>query len=284
MVLGRLISWFKKIFYKKLVDETKHEKQQEIVSDVIPEHKPIKKINDDLSLYFGYDYVINDKIKVHQPTIGEIAEFGEEKYFSVAQTLTTIPSDMKSILWDSGVDYEEVSDFELFIMLSKSLTKDDTYLLLGDIDLSNFDVYKRTDNDEIVMHDEVNDITIDTHIYILISNYIRKMHGFKKKIEKAGNEFTKKILIQEDRDNRLINKNKEFKSILKPLISSMVNSEGFKYKLKELKDVGLCEFMDSVNRISVIKHTESLLSGVYSGNIDQSKLKKSELNWMRELD
>ncbi|HKM00716.1 MAG TPA: hypothetical protein VJ083_01540 [Sedimentibacter sp.] len=284
MVLGRLISWFKKIFYKKLVDETKQEEQQEIVSDVIPEHKPIKKINDDLSLYFGYDYVINDKIKIHQPTIGDIVEFGEANYFSMAQTLTTIPSDMKSILFDMGIDYEEVSDFELFIMLSKSLTKDDTYLLLGDIDLSNFDVYKRTDNDEIVMYDEVNDITIDTHIYILISNHIRKMHGFKKKIEKAGNEFTKKILIQEDRDNRLINKNKEFKSILKPLISSMVNSEGFKYKLKELKDVGLCEFMDSVNRISVIKHTESLLSGVYSGNIDQSKLKKSELNWMRELD
>lgn len=239
---------------------------------------------DDLQLYFGNDYKINDKITIKQPTIGNIVDFGEEKYFYMAQVLTSIPSDMKSILWDMGIDYEKISDFELFIMLSKSLTKDDTYLLLGDIDLSKFKAYKRSDNDEIVMYDEVNDITIDTHIYLLMSEHIRKMHGFKKKIEKAGNEFTKKILIQEDRDNRLINKNKEFKSILKPLISSMLNSEGFKYKLHELKQVGLCEFMDSVQRISVIKHTDSLLQGIYSGNIDQSKLKKSELNWMRELD
>lgn len=289
MVLNRVKNWVTKFFTKDTSEEmAENIIDKDIIEEDVEEQEKTKKSfvkrDDPLLLYFGYDYVINDKIKIHQPTIGEIVEFGEEKYFSVAQTLTTIPSDMKAILWDSGVDYEEISDFELFIMLSKTLTKEDTYLLLGDIDLPKFEVYKRTDNDEIVIHDEVNDITIDTHIYILISNYIRKMHGFKKKIEKAGNEFTKKILIQEDRDNRLINKNKEFKSILKPLISSMINSEGFKYKLKELKDVGLCEFMDSVNRISVIKHTESLLSGVYSGNIDQSKLKKSELNWMRELD
>lgn len=247
--------------------------------------KPIKKQrNDDLSIYLGYDYVINDKIVIRQPSIGEIAEFGEAKYFSMAQTLTSIPSDMKSILFDMGIDYEKIDDFELFIMLSKALTKEDTYLLLGDIDLSKFEVYQKTDNEELVLYDSDNGITIDRHIYLLMCEHIRKMHGYKKKIEKSANEFTKKILIQEDRDNREINKSKNFKSILRPLISSMINSDGFKYNLQQLKDVGLCEFMDSVQRVSVIKHTESLMQGIYSGNIDQSKLKKSELNWMRELD
>ena len=238
---------------------------------------------DELQIYFGDDYKINDKITIKQPTIGNIVEFGEQKYFSMAQTLTTIPSDMKSILWDMEIDYEKISDFELFIMLSKTLTAKDTYLLLGDIDLSKFDGYRRKDNDELVFYDEVNDIVIDRHIHLLITNYIRKMHGFKKKIERSANKFTKKILIDEDRDNRVLNKNKEFKSILKPLISSMVNSDGFKYKLRELKEVGICEFMDSVNRIEVIKHSNSLIQGVYTGNVDQLKVKK-ELNWMRELD
>lgn len=239
---------------------------------------------DELQLYFGDDYVINDKIIIHQPTIGEIVKFGEEKYYSIAQTLVAIPSDMKSVLWDLGIDYEEISDFELFIMLSKSLSKEDTCLLLGEIDLTKFDVFKRQDNDEIVLYNETNDIVIDRHIHMLITDYIRKMHGFKKKIERAANKFTKKILIDEDREKRNLNNNKDFKSILKPLISSMVNSEGFKYKLKELKDVGLCEFMDSVSRISTIKHTEALTQGIYCGNVDQSKIMKSELNWMRELD
>lgn len=239
---------------------------------------------DDLKLYFGDDYVINDKITVKQPTIGQIVEFGEERYFLIAQTLVSIPSDMKSVLWDAGVDYEEISDFELFIMLSKSLTKDDTYLLLGDLDLSTFEVFRKKENDELVMYDEANDVVIDRHIHLLITDYIRRIHGFTKKIERAANKFTKKILIDEDRDNRERNKDRNYKSFLKPLISSMVNSDGFKYKLKELREVGLCEFMDSVNRISVIKHADLLHQGIYSGNIDQTKIKKSDLNWMRELD
>jgi hypothetical protein len=239
---------------------------------------------DDLQLYFGNDYIINNKIVIKQPTIGDIVEFGEERYFSMAQTLVAIPSDMKSVLWDMDIDYEEISDFELFIMLSKTLTKECTYLLLGNIDLSMFDVYRRKDNDETVMYDETNDIIIDRHIYTLMAEYIRKMHGFRKKIERAANQYTKKILIDEDRDKRALSKNKEFISILKPLISSMVNSAGFKYKLRELKEVGLCEFMDSVKRIQEIKHVEVLKLGIYCGNVDQTKITKSELNWMKELD
>lgn len=241
--------------------------------------------NDDaLKMYFGYDYIINDKISIRQPTIGEIVEFGEEKYFSVAQTLTAIPSDMKSILFDMNIDYEEISDFELFIMLTRQLTRDDTYLLLGDLDLSEFTIYINQENEELVMGDEKKDIIIDRHIYLLMSNQIRKMHNFEMKIEKSANEFTKKILIEEDREKRQIYKNKKFKSILKPTISSLVNSSGFKYKLHEVKDIGLCELMDSIQRIQIIKRVEALSQGVFSGTVDQSKLTKSELNWMRELD
>lgn len=241
--------------------------------------------NDDaLKMYFGYDYIINDKISIHQPTIGEIIEFGEEKYFSMAQTLTAIPSDMKSVLFDMGIDYEEISDFEFFIMMTRQLTKDDTCVLLGDLDLSEFTTCQRRDNDEIVLFDANNDIVIDRHIHLLMSNQIRKMHNFEMKIERSANEFTKKILIDEDRDKRELYKNKGFKSILKPTISSLVNSSGFKYKLHEVKDIGLCELMDSVQRIQAIKHTNVLLQGIYAGTIDQSKINKSELNWMRELD
>ena len=46
-----------------------------------------------LFLYFGDDYVINDNIKLMQPTIGQIVEYGEQSYFSMIHTLTAIPSD-----------------------------------------------------------------------------------------------------------------------------------------------------------------------------------------------
>lgn len=48
---------------------------------------------DELSLYIGDPYVINDKIQILQPTIKEIALFGEKEFFSVVHTITAIPSD-----------------------------------------------------------------------------------------------------------------------------------------------------------------------------------------------
>ena len=46
----------------------------------------------ELELYFGDDYVINDKIKIHQPTIGELI-WCEKEYFSTVYTLCAISSD-----------------------------------------------------------------------------------------------------------------------------------------------------------------------------------------------
>ena len=48
---------------------------------------------DDLKLYLGDDYIINENIKIMQPTVREIAEFGEKEFFSVVHTVTAIPSD-----------------------------------------------------------------------------------------------------------------------------------------------------------------------------------------------
>jgi len=48
--------------------------------------------------------------------------------------ITAIPSDMKSQLFDLKIDYEEISDFELFMMLTPMLSVDQTSILFGDLD------------------------------------------------------------------------------------------------------------------------------------------------------
>ena len=48
---------------------------------------------DELQLYFGDDYVINDRIKITQPLVGQVVDYGEAKYFSMVHTLCAIPSD-----------------------------------------------------------------------------------------------------------------------------------------------------------------------------------------------
>ena len=111
--------------------------------------------------------------------------------------------------------------------------------------------------------------------------YIRRMHGFTKKVERAKNKMTKKVLIQEDRDRIAKNSNKEFESYLLPLVSSVQARLG--YTKEYIRNMGLCEFMDQVSRLQIIVSSDALLHGMYGGFIDTKKINKKELNWMREI-
>ena len=55
---------------------------------------------DDLKIYRGSDIRITDKIVVTQPTIDQIIEFGEKRYFQTVHTLTGVGADFKWQLWD----------------------------------------------------------------------------------------------------------------------------------------------------------------------------------------
>lgn len=237
---------------------------------------------DDLKLYIGDDYVINDQIKILQPTIKQIADFGERDFFSVVHTVTAIPSDMKAILDDMGLDWMEVDDFELFAMLSQTLTPDRTSLLFGDLDFSKLKLFNHPQIEgEIILADIETGIRIDKMIYLRIVSYLRKAFNITPKIEKAANKMTKKILIDEDRNRMQQNKDKPFKSFLLPMISSVKVKQG--YTKEYVLNMGYVEFMNDIARLQVIHNADHLLSACYAGTIDMKKINKSELNWMKEL-
>lgn len=239
---------------------------------------------DELQMYFGEPFYINDKITILQPKIRDIVKFGERQYYSSVHTLTCIPSDMKSQLEDMGVNYMDIEDFELFTMLSRGLTPETTNLILGDLDLSSFILCKNQENDELVLYDKENDILIDKFIYMKIVEYIRKVHGIKPKIERAANETTRKILIQLERDKIKKAQKEPYKSQLKMLISAMMRYPGCCMTLEQILDLPLCAFMDLVQGAQIYVSSTSLLQGSYSGMIDTSKINKKEFNWMRGLD
>lgn len=233
---------------------------------------------DELMLYFGDDYIINDKIKIHQPLVGEIVNC-EKEYFSMVHSITAIPSDLKSQLWDIGLDWCAVDDWELFMMLSQTLTPDRTSVLFGDLDFSKLRPFRHPQNDDIVLADKENGILIDKMIYQRIVNYLRKLHNITPKVEKTKSKTVKKWLIEEDRNRIKAAQNKPFKSYLLPLISSVKVKQG--YTKDYVRNMGLYELFDDVARLQIIHNADHLLSGVYAGTIDMKKIDKKELNWMK---
>lgn len=239
---------------------------------------------DELSLYFGEDYVINQKIRIRQPTIGDIIQYGENRYFSMVSTLCSIPSDMKSFLWDHAIDWEQISDFDYFCIISKNFSQKETSIVFGDLDFSSLQRYVDPENGETILANIESRVRIDRLIYQRMIDYVRFMNNIVPKVEHAQNEHTKKFLIELDRQDKERLKKTKSESMLKPLISAMLNSPGFKYKKNELREVGLVEFMDSVRRIQVIMSANALMNGMYSGMIDTKKIDKESLNFMRDIE
>lgn len=238
---------------------------------------------DALQLYFGDPYIINEHISISQPLINDIVLYGERDYFSMVHTITAIPSDVKSMLWDQmGLDWTEVDDYELFMMMAQTLTQDKTSILFGSLDLSKMKPYRNKQNDGIVLADVESGIVIDKMIYMRIVSYLRKLHNIKPKIERAANKMTKKILLDEDREKIRLSKDKPFQSYLLPMITSVKVKQG--YTKDYVRNMGLNEFFTEVSRLQIIDQADHLLNGVYCGMADLSKVDKKNFDWMRPIE
>lgn len=241
-------------------------------------------------MFFGEDYKVAEGIIISQPTIGEIMTFGEDKFNQVLNPFIVNPTSLRVALWQQGKDWTEMSDYELFYQLIMQLqpTPNETYMIFKDLDFSKFNLYKRQNEvggeivEDIVLLNHEQKVLIDEEIYSHMSNYLRTMFNIFPKVEKAKGKTTKQWMIEGDIMNA--KSQTERKSNLLSMISFCLNHPGFKYKKSELKDLGVVEFYDSVQRLLIYESTSSLMKGMYSGFVDTSKIDKKEFDFMRGFD
>lgn len=249
-----------------------------------------KSVNDELRIYRGEDFVVSDHIIVHQATLDEICNYGEQDYYSMVQSLTATPQTMKVQLWDMGIDYTKITPYQLFYsVLYKLYPQEKTSIIFGDLDFTKFQIMQRKDDNSIFLYQYIEDgeyeIIIDEFTYNIITDYLRQVHGIHKDEKIPANESTKMILIEDDREEMERNKNKEYHSQLKNLISTMINCEGFKYNHFEVWNMKINAFMDSVKRIAKIKNADLLLQSGYSGfGVNLKEISNKQLDWMGELE
>ena len=275
---------------------------------------------DDLKIYRGSDIYITDKIKIKQPTIGQIEEFGEQRYFSAVLNLTSVGVDLIWHLTEMGIDFTKISDYDLFLKVivplvssKKNILKllEENYLydeecakiynslsdedkeemlinplelVLDDIDLADFIQCTDTTTNEIVLYNKERDITIDRTVYMRVVDVVRKMHGFKRNNIVPANESTKQDMIEDARDEHLASKYNTFKSILLPYVSSLINHPSCSYKHNDIWDLGINAFFDSIKRINKIQNATLLLQGAYSGFASLKGIDNERLNWSGDLN
>ena len=157
------------------------------------------------------DYQITPFLSIKHPTYKQIVEYGEEKYITLLYTLCLTPDDFKSELFDLGHDWQEVDFTTWFYIYAIPLLKNQRDNIIFTSDITMYQLYENKETKEIVLYNEMLDeILTEKHIR-LIKEHINSMIGNMYKVhrERATNETTKKILIEEDRFNKKINARKE---------------------------------------------------------------------------
>ena len=250
---------------------------------------------DKLQLYFRNPYEIDldgidGKITIIQPSIGDIVELGEKRFYSTLNVFTTNTTAFRLQLWDQGIDWNEISDFDLFMLLISTADPDVYHRFLPDLDFSKFGRFmkRRQDSEESysVLYDQENNIEINEQVYFHISQYLRIIFNINPEEKMTSDKIMKRWFIEKDRrelKNKEFMKKSESDSGLLPIISACVNHPGFKYKSSELKELGVYQFYDSVKRLQVYEATTALQKGMYSGFMDSSKIKPDDYNFMKEI-
>jgi hypothetical protein len=172
---------------------------------------------------------------------------------------------------------KKISDEDLAEMLVNPLS-----LILKDVDLADFEEYESDKCQETILYDKEHDITIDRFVYMRIVDAVRKIHGFKRNNQMPANERTKMDLIEDARDEAMAATQKEYKSVLRPLISALVVKTG-QLGSDNIWNTKIYMFFDSIKRINKIQDATLLLQGAYSGFASLKGIDKERLDWAGEI-
>ena len=287
------------------------------------------KVNFDmLQMYFGNPYVIDlenavGSITVYSPTIGDIISVGEKKFYETLNIFVCNTTQYRLPLWKVNIDWNEISDFQLFVNLYHGIDKDISRLLFGELDFEEFvplmkrvpakpketseenadeNSQTKSDNEEdidgkldepeweeeLILWNDEKQIEINYDVYNHFHQYIQTMFSTFPEEKITEDRVLKQWYINKDeraikRAEKEAEKGETHTASIQSLISACINHPGFKYKLQDLRQVGVFEFYDSVKRLQVYEQSTALMKGMYSGFLDSSKLKAADYNFMREV-
>lgn len=242
---------------------------------------------DKLKIYFGIPYIIDvpsaeGTIEINVPKMRKFVLAGEKRFMQTLNVFTTNTTEYRLPLWDAGIDWNDISDFELFCMLYTQIDNEISETFISGIDFSDFELMQR--DDTLILYNSKLDLTINEEVYQHIAQYLRLIFRIDvvEKLTKDSN--LKTLYINKDRSELENKKKKKDTSShsIQPIISACVNHPGFKYNLQQVLDMSVYEFYDSVERLNIYENTTAVLRGMYSGFVDGSKFSSNDYNFMKE--
>lgn len=245
------------------------------------ENQKPKYYFDKLKMYFGEDHTIHG-VTISIPKVGDILKIGEADFYSSLSPFLNNPTSTRVMLYENfnHKDWTKTKDIEVFyILLQMIKNKDPLKLIFKDFSFDDLQLLQSnkdsssTDESHLVMISPSQDFMMTDEEYMELAEYVREMMHVHPKVEKIKGKSGKLWAIQEDKMKAAQNKEKNSSTLL-PLVSACINHPGFKYKLEELRDVNIYQFMDSVTRLQIYEQSVAAIHGTFGGMVSGKDVNK----------
>lgn len=232
-----------------------------------------------LNFLYKREYSVNERIHVIIPTVGDILE-NEDDYYGMVTAFTAMPIDLMVQLDDLGINFDEITDYDLFLLLFNGLKSSDSSLIFRDLEISEFNIVQDPETGDMFLKNAKDGYVIDRSMYNQISAVLRKMHHIEKNRRKPANDDAKKYMLQRAREKQKRNKNRKSDSQIESLIVALVNAPEFKYDFESVLNLTIYQFNESVRQIIKRVDYNNRMFGVYSGTINPKEMSQDDLNWL----
>ncbi len=240
-------------------------------------------------------YKINDHITIRIPKVDEIwgSENSHEKeYLAMASLFIQTPTDMMIELDDMGLDWTEISEYELFVITMIAFLKDTNVSsmmwnsLFVDLDYTNISIQLDKSGTNYIFINSSGEVIFDKKIYELISDalcnilFTTKNREYAKVPEKDTRRYIldRARLKRKRRLERLDNNTETTSSsVLDGIILFLVNHRDFKYDFETVKKLSVYDLYASFKQINKNQEIDGLMTGYWYGNVDLSKISSSQL-------
>ena len=231
------------------------------------------------STLYETKHKINDFITIRIPTIKDIIENEDDYYGNVALIVAT-PYDMMVQLDDMKIDFTQINEWDLFLLLFNELRTRDLSLIFDGLNLRDFVTAENKQNGNIILVNPKTGVKIDRAIHDQICRYLRKTLRLQKNDKRPANEEARKFLIERTRTKLKRRRKQLVESQIEKYIVALVNTSEFPYTYESVLGLTINQFYASLHQIVKKIKYDKLMIGCYAGTVNMKELDQNELNWI----
>lgn len=235
-----------------------------------------------LQLQSGLNLQLENGFIFRQPTVQDIIYLGEDVYFWFMMIWCKKPEDSIHQLYKMGIDFSKITPDEYFDMI---VSYDECLFSQILIYFSNFVkcgyFYEPSEECNMIhgIFEDGTNIMLSLDDVDRIKKYISDIHFFKSATKRKFEDFQTMGIILDYEIEEMEMEYKQGNIVdMSNVVSSVVskNNRTWEYVFS----LTVYRLYDELYRAMKIDEANQLMNGIYTGNIDSSKINKSNLSWL----